>query len=275
MNDYLTNLAARALAPSPAIVPRQGSLFEPAAARIGPLPLRPSAGDLASTDETIEIEPVPAAVRPRHAPAMPRPASERPAEPTAPLRAVINPQPPASLPLHPRDVQTAVEAAKRPPGTESLVAQPAAELPQKAAQIAAPRLSPVAPDRTRPARDAAEDSRQETHSREPRRLRERKLDTSDAAGEHRDSERQSMRSAAPAREPFAPKVVVAPPSRFEPVSAAPSQQPAAPPTIRITIGRVEVRAVAAPAAATGTSRSAKTPRLSLEDYLKDRSGDRR
>jgi hypothetical protein len=59
------------------------------------------------------------------------------------------------------------------------------------------------------------------------------------------------------------------------VTAAPSHQPSAPPAIHITIGRVEVRAVAPAAAAVAAPRAAGRPRLSLEDYLKERSGGRR
>jgi hypothetical protein len=52
----------------------------------------------------------------------------------------------------------------------------------------------------------------------------------------------------------------------------PAQQPPAPPAIRVTIGRVEVRAAAPPAAA--TPRPPRPPRLSLDDYLEARRGGR-
>ncbi|BBL72824.1 hypothetical protein [Methylogaea oryzae] len=54
---------------------------------------------------------------------------------------------------------------------------------------------------------------------------------------------------------------------------SPPERPAAsaPPTIQVTIGRVEIRATAGKPAAAPTARPA-APKLSLEDYLKSRSG---
>jgi hypothetical protein len=46
--------------------------------------------------------------------------------------------------------------------------------------------------------------------------------------------------------------------------------PPALPPVQVTIGRIEVRAVAAPAAAERKTRAA--PRLSLEQYLRGRQG---
>jgi hypothetical protein len=56
--------------------------------------------------------------------------------------------------------------------------------------------------------------------------------------------------------------------RRPPTQPAPSRQEL--PPVQVTIGRVEVRAVAAPAAAERRTRAA--PRLSLEQYLRDRQG---
>ncbi|NOR23993.1 MAG: hypothetical protein GQ542_06285 [Desulforhopalus sp.] len=46
-----------------------------------------------------------------------------------------------------------------------------------------------------------------------------------------------------------------------------------PPTIQVTIGRIEVRAVAMPPPQAPRSRKKSQPSLSLDDYLKQRSGD--
>jgi len=46
------------------------------------------------------------------------------------------------------------------------------------------------------------------------------------------------------------------------------------PTVRVTIGRIEVRAVMAPAPLPPKRSLPATPRLSLEDYLKRRNGGR-
>lgn len=48
-----------------------------------------------------------------------------------------------------------------------------------------------------------------------------------------------------------------------------------PPTIQVTIGRIEVRAVAMPPPQAPRSRKKSQPSLSLDDYLKQRSGDQR
>jgi hypothetical protein len=55
---------------------------------------------------------------------------------------------------------------------------------------------------------------------------------------------------------------------------APVSVPARPeraPSVRVTIGRVEVRAPAPPPAAPAARPPAFSPRLSLEDYLRERS----
>jgi hypothetical protein len=55
-----------------------------------------------------------------------------------------------------------------------------------------------------------------------------------------------------------------------------AQAPAAAPAIHVSIGRVEVRAVSAPAAGTrARPASASTPAVSLDDYLRSRDGGRR
>jgi hypothetical protein len=87
---------------------------------------------------------------------------------------------------------------------------------------------------------------------------------------------------APSQSPSPPKektrVVVRPEiatrlkTTAPPVSARPSS-PIKPPTIHVTIGRVEVRAVMPPVAAPKPS-SPSGPKPSLEDYLKQRNGDR-
>jgi hypothetical protein len=48
-----------------------------------------------------------------------------------------------------------------------------------------------------------------------------------------------------------------------------------PPTIKVSIGRIEVRAVSAPPAQAPRQRSKPQPSLSLDDYLKQRASDQR
>jgi hypothetical protein len=273
MSDYLTNLAARALAPVPTIVPRQGSLFEPVAARSGPSAVARPADDWeGGRGESVEVEPHPTAARSRVFPARPRPPAESPVEASAPLPVTGIPRPP-TLPAHPREVSAVVSPVAQVTKIESIAAAPPAE--SSAAPAPTPRLWPVATDRPQSGHEPAESPREEPFLKEPRRGLQRKVEASNAAEDRGENARQSPRPVAPAREPFAPTVVATSPQRPEPATAAPSHQSAGPPTIRITIGRVEVRAVAPPAAAVATPRIAGRPRMSLEDYLKERSGGRR
>jgi hypothetical protein len=64
-----------------------------------------------------------------------------------------------------------------------------------------------------------------------------------------------------------------PQPRTTPSHVAPGPQPSAPPTIHVTIGRIEVRATPPPTTAKRASQPA--PKMSLEEYLRSRSGDRR
>jgi hypothetical protein len=57
--------------------------------------------------------------------------------------------------------------------------------------------------------------------------------------------------------------------------AAPAAAPREPPPVQVTIGRIEVRAVAAPPAAGGRNPAKAAPRLNLEQYLHERHGGRR
>lgn len=54
-----------------------------------------------------------------------------------------------------------------------------------------------------------------------------------------------------------------------------SESPSAAPTIRVNIGRIEVRAVTPPNPTPRPKRAAAAPRLSLDEYLKQRSGGQR
>ena len=275
MSDYLTNLAARALAPVPTIVPRQGSLFEPVAARSGPSAVgRPADDWEEGRGESSEVEPHPSAARSRLFPARPRPAAESPVEASAPSPVTGIPQP-STWPDHSREVSALVSPVARVTKNESIAAAPPAESPTAPAPTPAPRLWPVATDRPPPGHEPAESPREEPPLKEPRHGLRRKVEASNVAEDRGETARQSPRPVAPAREPFAPTVIASSPQRPEPATAAPSHQAAGPPTIRITIGRVEVRAVAPAAAAVAVPRAASRPRLSLEDYLKERSGGRR
>lgn len=60
------------------------------------------------------------------------------------------------------------------------------------------------------------------------------------------------------------------PARTTAGKGDPRQEPQPPPTIQVTIGRIEVRAISAPASA-ATSKPRQTPAMSLDDYLRQRN----
>jgi hypothetical protein len=82
-------------------------------------------------------------------------------------------------------------------------------------------------------------------------------------------------AVTPAASPIPP--VVPAPSRFERAAnaRAPRPDPSAPRAIHITIGRIEVHAIHPPPPAPPQRRAPASPKISLEDYLKQRSGGRR
>jgi hypothetical protein len=58
--------------------------------------------------------------------------------------------------------------------------------------------------------------------------------------------------------------------RITPRSTLPNERPAEPPIVRVTIGRIEVRAAPAPAAAPRQTAPTSGPKLTLDAYLKSR-----
>jgi hypothetical protein len=81
--------------------------------------------------------------------------------------------------------------------------------------------------------------------------------------------------------PVSPKIVppdsqpVKPPFPFYIKRDRPGQTPKPEPTIQVTIGRVDVRAVVAPPAPVKAPRPSPAPSLTLNDYLKQRQEGRR
>jgi hypothetical protein len=79
---------------------------------------------------------------------------------------------------------------------------------------------------------------------------------------------------APRTTPPAARTTVAR-TAFQPGMPAAVQTAAASPTVQITIGRIEVRAINEPARGAQRVSPAAAPRLSLDDYLRTRGGTRR
>jgi len=280
MSDYLGNLAAKSLAPAPVLQPRLASRFEP---------LAPAAPELrespAFLEETVtEIAPPPPApiltkfeshspsppgrggqgVRPRragrseeqhaHAAAVEKVSEESP-------QPVTKPEParrrlPAPVEAEPERVQSAVaersvqpfEASPPDPLSRgergnlaaAAAARPVLLQPLTVVQIPPRQDAPIMPLLPRERRPGGES---------PRELRTEKPQPQEAP-----VPRLQPRVTFAERQPFAPL----------------REAPAPEPVIHVTIGRIEVRATAAPKAP-ARERPAARPAVDLDEYLRQRS----
>jgi hypothetical protein len=76
-------------------------------------------------------------------------------------------------------------------------------------------------------------------------------------------------TAPPAKRPGSPTPATTTPRNFEDRFAAPNESPEQPPIVRVTIGRIDVRATP-PAAPSRKSSQRSEPKLTLDAYLKSR-----
>ena len=280
MSDYLSTLAARSLSLVPVAAPRLTSWYEPASAAMGTTSLPtgplvepvldrppratglPVTGEAPRTRETPTAPPMTAAPHARPRPAE-DPAVGRPRVEGARVADRITAASPATNPAAPAN-------ATPPP-----VVVPAARAPRSEQE--------PAPASAR-ARDAESDAR--TDSRAPqtfgladvvRRLTEDRLT---ALERSRGADVVRAQPAVDPREPATP--AVRPPAALEPrpVSAAVRAASDTPvgdtqlPAVRITIGRIEVRAVMPqpPAPVTRPVSPSIPGGTSRDEYLKQRSG---
>jgi hypothetical protein len=254
MADLLTRLAERALGIAPALRPVVPSLFAPE--------------NGAPADPGVEEQ---AVVRPPHNP--PSVGSDEPdtvataksGEPSQPHRETDRGTAPPSMPLEERRVDVSSKAPNQAARTRladidalapagdtgrSVVLQPAAAPDRLAqprpAELTSPNTSPLNAVRFVESIAAADREFPETPT--------------DPAPAH-----VSSPLAAPVARPFQPAPYQIP----ELPSASPS------PAIRITIGRVEVRAIMPASPAPASRPPAPPPTLSLADYLKQRNGGSR
>jgi hypothetical protein len=272
MADFLTHLVARSQERGPRLQRRVPSLFEPAAGdAFGP-------GDIeaAPAHDVVGESPPPA---PRRAALHDAGTARDPGrESTA-----AEPAPPAAAPVLHR--QRAVEpividvahvvrrspALPAPTARAEEVRTPDVVGTRAAPQSTASRPQPgaVAGEPAARARPALERVRIEREL-----LRETLVDQTVVAPPSRWRPAQPVVSAGAARAIVAAartrEAVARTAGRRQPSLAAPAQEPS-PPTISVTIGRVEVRA-SRPAGAPKRGRHESEPRLSLEDYLRRRSG---
>jgi hypothetical protein len=246
MSDFLTALAASALGIADGVEPRSRSRFEDA----------PGA---AWGEQTVEIEapgPAVGAIEtPRAQAAVARPASpeiagETAVPPAAPFAEPPAPEP-APEPATEPTVIRRVRVAEAPPARAPAPQPELTDAPRRSERVTEPEAQPIEPVRV--------------------------LRASDAAAERDAPPPAVSPPALAAREPPTPIVIV--PDRVEPArSEAPPSAPARPdataahpaeppaPVVQVTIGRIEVRALPAPAAP--PQPAAKfAPALSLADYL--------
>ena len=286
MSDFLNNLAARALRRQEPVRPRLASRFEPPGGLPAPLPFGPA--DL----ETTVFEPTPVApspTRPDAAPFTPH------AHPT-PHETIAQTPPPAAprsdvfaeeerrarkefrpaLPVPPHGHETAAEGQTPfTPAERGSDAPPPTRTP-------AETLQPVEVVRQeqRPARAPVTDARGSEASKGALdRVRELEgrvaaLEASRADERARSDARHDARSASvhattrPESMPFTPAAAA---------PRAPERRPARsdePPHVNVTIGRVDVRAVFAPAEPARAPAPRPKP-TTLAEYLKQREGGRR
>lgn len=247
MSDYLKNLAARTLDPSTVVQPRLASRFEPPPGEPGLV-----------TDFEVETEfeaspaepPVEARAETPHAPvttraeSAPRVPAEHSPPPVFERRPEVSP--------HEQSPAPASERAPDPAPSQTFVNR---ETPrQTAANVEVLKSA----------------AREETAESVPAAVRAAARPSPEAA------EPQTTRSGPRVVEPRllpAPKVSEAPQSRAS-FTPEPAHEDAAP-TIRVTIGRVDVRAVAAGSKETKRAPAPPRPALTLEDYLRRRGGGSR
>ncbi|HZS09157.1 MAG TPA: hypothetical protein VFD58_30260 [Blastocatellia bacterium] len=247
MSDYLTNLAARSFDPAPMLQPRLRSRFEPAE-RSDALPFAPP---------EIEAElSAPVAARPASTPrhdgsgATRLPASVTTPDDAAFERVAITANAPSTMP----ERQPAIRQPESAPTTLPASLRTAADAGQNSGPDSHPSVTIVSHERT-----VIKEAFRDTEPEPP------PIQTRAVATELPLPERESPVT------PATPSVVVQPrvtplfedrPAREEKQSAAPA------PTIQVTIGRIEVRAVQP---RPSPSRARQTPpSLSLEDYLRGR-----
>lgn len=296
MSDFLSNLAARGRSEADVVQPRPVSLFAPS-----PLLAGWSSVERGDELETTEYRPAPAATKQpaslasqMAAPIMlaasadlvqPAVSSQQPsqAESAPPGPAVV----PTTMPAHPQQVMHPPLQPPQPALPERVVIERivSASLPV----LPPPPPAPQAPVLALPAERmvieqvpapaspiGAVPKVQPTPSANPSPLiREVMIERVIAETPSMDSLDERPVISAPLTRPAAPTQVLAQPS-VVPAQQRQQELPAPPPpaqTIQVTIGRIEIRATQ-PASQTRSTRTT-SPALSLEDYLKSRSGGSR
>lgn len=288
MNGFLRHIVRRAQGQAPVLQRRRPSLYEsrqePAAEAGEAIATQPAA---AAVETRRAAEPEATRTAPRAPVAVSEPAADQAfpqniaTPPPALPRATTTPAPtpaPATLIESIQTLRETVVVAPANAATPNQAPQPPRRDTTPAAAIDAPTV--------RPLRDAIAPT---AALRSPPSIATRA-----SAAEPRPAQAQApapppaaasatTRASAPAPPPplpaparlaardAAPAAVAHPARRNAPAAPA----PAAPAPVQVSIGRVEIRAGAAAATPAATPRRNGAPALGLDDYLRQRHGDRR
>jgi hypothetical protein len=259
MSDYLQNLVNRSLDPSRPVRPRLASLFEPPVA--GGLFAAASPSDTFDADaEPLTVEATPAAdmrSAARPTPARADTAQSRPTQPPTP----------ATRADAPWQIPSDTQDASRSSGRLTVPAAPHVGSSLLPASRPGPDAAPRGRIDEREATRRDDAARRDAHAEAARAesKAEGRLESREAA--------RRERAFAPLLVPAATKAAQAPRSSAESLTPAPD----AAPTIRVTIGRIDVRAVFSDVQQQRPRPAPARPHpaLTLEDYLRQRKGGAR
>jgi hypothetical protein len=265
MSDYLGNLAAKSLAPAPALQPRLASRFEPLAPaapelREGPAFLEETVTEIAAP----KASPVRTEIRPAHRD--PAPADVQSVEPSPP--GLLSPRERRNVIKEKQEL--AVEPVTKPERVRSVVAKrnvqpsetsPPGPLSRKEGRDLA-EAAVVNRDRLQPLTVVPAPSRQDVPVT-PSRERGPGGEASQAERPEHHRPQESLSRMIPQLQP---RVTLAERQPFVPQRESPAPEP----VIHVTIGRIEVRAAAAPKAP-ARERPAARPAVDLDEYLRQRS----
>lgn len=267
MSDFISQLAERALALPPLVRPRLQSIYEPPAASVLQNPLEEHIEVPATPPREIESAQEQMLRCPDEQNAAKRANEGIDRKPAATQERKINPQPPSEQPVfakqdapRPTPLPDQIESAGEIEPAEPKTPQ------QRTAQKEDRRLDRVPP--------AAAKARSVESDLEIRTLPTQKKSIQPQTFSHESKPRVEKQTVQPV------VVTVRPAQRPREEQATPTlplrpmpreQRPrASAPTVHVTIGRVEVRAVMPPTA-TPKIESSAAPKISLEEYLKARN----
>lgn len=280
MNRFLAGLVERAEGRAPVLQRRARSLFEPEslpnAAIVEPL-----------EREELRVSPAPHAPV-EEAPRSPRPAND-PRKPRDDGREIVRRRlhesrtAPAPAREAPPPTPPHEESRRAPPPANAVRAEQSDDRPRRPSARPAPLPTPppvtVPTAAVLPVRLAPQRTVTTLGSVEPAARARRNEDTPPPTQPTPVVRRASAQPAVPALARRAPPVVQHPAVLLAKAQTAVARRdhavPPAPAPVQITIGRVEVRAAPAGSERAPQRAGPATPRLSLNDYLRERNGGSR